>query len=117
MQYLLLAYRDEQQWEALSGGERERIVRACHESDEALAASGQLLAAAVLEGACPATVRVHGGAVAVDVGAVAAAQEQLSAVLIISAWDLTEAIRVAATMPQARAGPIEVRPLVAQNVP
>lgn len=111
MRYLLLAYRDEQQWNALPGGEREVLPSACRESDEALAASGRLLAAAVIEGDCPTTVRVHRGAVTVAEGAAAPSREQLSAVYIIAAWDLNEAIRVAATMPHARAGPIEIRPL------
>lgn len=112
MRYLLLAYRDEQQWSALSSGEREVLARACDESDAALAASGQLLAAAMLQRACPITVRMHRNGVSIAEGAVAPEREQLSAVLIIAAWDLNEAIRVAAAMPHARAGPIEIRPLL-----
>lgn len=113
MRYLLLAYRDERRWGALPDGERAALARACAESDGALAASGRLVVAAAPEPAGAATVRAERGGAAVVAGPVEAAREGLSALFIISARDLNEAIQVAAALPHARAGPIEVWPLLA----
>lgn len=112
MKYLLLAYADERRLEAMSGGEREALRNACLASDEALRASGHLLAALVLQGSrAAATVSLQDGCVSVSVGPCAETDTQLAGVFTIDARDLNEAIQVAATMPQRRAGPIEVRPL------
>jgi hypothetical protein len=112
MHYLLLAYGDERLLGAMSAGERETLERACRENDEALDRSGRLVAAAMVEGFSAATVRASRGAVAVDEGPLSATSARLRAVFMIAARDLNEAIQVAAAMPQARAGPIEVRPLL-----
>jgi hypothetical protein len=56
-------------------------------------------------------VRVQSGSLGVAEGPWAETSEQLTGIFVISARDLNEAIQVAAGMPQARAGPIEVRPL------
>lgn len=116
MRYLFLVYADERQWETLPAGERDTLARACIENDEALRARGYLLTAEAPQGeTATATVRVQQADVCVTAGPVAKAQEQLRAVLTISARDLNEAIQVAAGMPQARLGPIEVRPLREQR--
>ncbi len=112
MRYLLLAYGDEQRLGAMAPDEREALARACRESDEALAASGVLDAAAVLQGAVAVSVRVRHGAVTLAEGPVAPSRERLCAVFTITARDLNEAIRVAAALPQARVGPVEVRPVL-----
>lgn len=113
MRYVLLAYGDERLLEAMSAGERDALMSACLANEEALRQNGHLLSAAGLQpSASAATVRLHEGKLAVFVGPCVAAGEQLTAVLVISARDLNEAIQVAAGMPQARAGPIEVRPLL-----
>jgi hypothetical protein len=113
MRYVLLAYGDERLLEAMSAGERDALMSACLANEEALRQNGHLLSAAGLQpSASAATVRLHEGELAVFVGPCVAAGEQLTAVLVISARDLNEAIQVAAGMPQARVGPIEVRPLL-----
>ena len=113
MLYVLLAYEDEQQ-AALSSSEREAFRNACQANDEALRISGHLLAAEALQNICTATtVRLQHGQLSVTVGGLAATREQLIGIFTITARDLNEAIQVAASMPQARGGPIEVRPIVA----
>ncbi|NTV62172.1 MAG: hypothetical protein HGA65_01375 [Oscillochloris sp.] len=64
-----------------------------------------------LERGCAITVRVHHGKVSLAESSLAQGQEQLRGVFTISARDLNEAIQLATTMPPARGGPIEVRPL------
>jgi hypothetical protein len=115
MQYLLLAYGDQQQLAALSASQRDALASACQDNDEMLRRSGHLLAAQSLHSSRSATtVRVQNGRLSVDEGPAAVASDQLIGVFFISARDLNEAIQVAATMPQARGGPIEVRPIVEQ---
>jgi hypothetical protein len=114
MQYVLLAYGDEQQLEAMPSGERAALVDACRANDAALRRSGHLLAVESLQNSCAATtVRFQQGRLTITVGPLAATKEQLIGIFTITARDLNEAIQVAATMPQARGGPIEVRPVAA----
>ena len=113
MQYVLLAYEDQQQ-AALPSSEREAFRNACRANDEALRKSGHLLTAEGFQHSCTATtVRFQHGRLSVTVGALAETRAQLVGIFTISARDLNEAIQVAATMPQARGGPIEVRPIEA----
>ena len=118
MRYVLLAYGDEQLLDAMSSSEREALGNACLANDEALRKSGHLLAVEGLQRSCSATtVRVQNGKLSVSDGPYAKTKEQLIGIFTITARDLNEAIQVAARMPQARGGPIEVRPMVAFDQP
>ena len=113
MKYLFLAYGDEKHWNALSVSERAALANACLASDEVLRKSGRLLAAQGLQSSSTATtVRVQNGKVSLTDGPFAETEEQLVGLFFISARDLNEAIQVASKMPQARRGPIEVRPMM-----
>lgn len=57
------------------------------------------------------TVRVRNGAMSVTDGPFAETKEQLAGFYLIEANDLEEAARIAATIPPARIGSIEVRPV------
>jgi len=114
MKYVLLAYCDEQQLGAIPSSEREALGNACQANDEALRQSGHLLVVECLQSSrTAATVRVQNGNVSVTVGPLAETKEQLIGIFTITARDLNEAIQLASKMPQARSGPIEVRPIVA----
>jgi hypothetical protein len=113
MQYVLLAYADEQQ-AALPSSEHEALGNASRANDQALRKSGRLLSVEHLQSSCTATtVRFQHGRLSITVGPLAETREQLLDIFTITARDLNEAIQVAAMMPQARGGPIEVRPLLA----
>ena len=113
MRYVLLAYGDEQQLNGMSSTEREALRNACRANDAALWQSGHLLAVAGLESSrATTTVRVENNDMSITVGPLTETGEQLIGIFVIAARDLNEAIQVAATMPQARHGPIEVRPLM-----
>jgi hypothetical protein len=58
------------------------------------------------------TVRVRNDQVSVTDGPFVEANEQLIGLFFINARDLNEAIQAASKMPQARRGPIEVRPMM-----
>ncbi|MEO7911502.1 MAG: YciI family protein [Roseiflexaceae bacterium] len=108
----MLAYGDQQQLDAMSSSERETLWKACLANDEALRESGHLLAVEGLQSShSAATIRIQHGNLSVTVGPSADANEHLIGIFTIAARDLNEAIQVAAQMPQARGGPIEVRPI------
>jgi hypothetical protein len=110
MRYMLLIYGKEQ---ALNEAERqdcyEKSTRLCHE----LQSRGQFLAASPLQSVTTATsVRVREGKTAVTDGPFAETHEQLGGYYMVEASDLNEAIKIAARIPAARWGTVEVRPVV-----
>ena len=110
MRYMLLIYLDEQ---ALDDAERERCYHESAQLAHQLDAAGQYLAAAPLEPTATATsVRVRDGKRVVTDGPFAETKEQLGGYFLIEARDLDEAIAIAARIPMARRGTIEVRPVI-----
>jgi hypothetical protein len=110
MQYMMLVYLDEQ---ALSGAERESCYRESTQLTQELAASGHYLAAAPLQPTSTATsVQVRDGKRLVTDGPFAETREQLGGYFLIEASDLDQAIAIAARIPIARRGTIEIRPVV-----
>jgi hypothetical protein len=116
MRYVFLAYGDEKLWESMSASERDALGNECEANDEMLRQSGHLLTVEGLGGSNTATtVRIQQGKAFVTDGPFAETKEQLMGLFIINARDLNEAIQVASKMPQARGGPIEVRPILEFN--
>ena len=112
MKYLLLIYTDAQQLATLLPNERRLVMEAGRSSDEWLQQSGRLLAGAPLQAATTATkVYRQQGELSVTAGPLHASTLQLSAFYFITARDLNEAIQVAARLPQAQGGSIEVWPV------
>ncbi len=110
MRYMLLIYLDER---ALDDAERERCYRESAQLAHQLDAAGQYVAAAPLEPTATATsVRVREGKRVVTDGPFAETKEQLGGYFLIEARDLDEAIAIAARIPMARRGTIEVRPVI-----
>jgi hypothetical protein len=112
MRYLCLVYQEEAEMEALPASEYNDIVTATLAYREELRQAGHYIASSPLQPVHAATtIRVRGGAVSITDGPFAETREQLGGFYLIEASDLDEAIRLAAKMPPARAGCIEVRPL------
>lgn len=108
MNYLLLAYSDEQRWAAMSSPTRARFAQACLANNEAMQASGRLLAMAGLPRSAT-TVQICEGQVTVSEGPFGATNVPMVEIFLINARDLNEAIGVAAQMPQMQSGAIEIR--------
>ena len=107
---MLLIYLDEQ---ALSEPEREQCYRDSTQLAHQLALAGQYVAASPLQPTSQATsVRVRGGKRVVTDGPFAETKEQLGGYFMIDASDLDEAIAIAARIPVARQGTVEVRPVI-----
>lgn len=110
MRYMLLVYLDEQ---ALNEKEREECYHESIELTHDLHAKGQFVAASPLHPTATATsVRVREGKRLVTDGPFAETREQLGGYFLVEAKDLDEAIAIAARIPIARKGTIEVRPVI-----
>jgi hypothetical protein len=110
MRYMLLVYLDEK---ALDETERELCYGESVQLTQELHASGQYLDAAPLYPTSTATsVQVRDGRRLVTDGPFAETREQLGGYYMIDAKNLDEAIGIAARIPGARRGTIEVRPVV-----
>ena len=110
MRYMLLIYGDEQ---ALSEAERNDCYRESAELAHQIHAAGQYRAAAPLHPTSTATsVRVREGRRLVTDGPFAETREQLGGYFLIDAKNLDDAIAVAARIPMARRGTVEVRPVI-----
>lgn len=105
MKYLCLVYLDEKRLPELPDED-------CVAYDAAIRASGKCIASEALESVQTATtVRIRDGKVAVTDGPFAETKEQLAGFYMIDAQDLDDAVRIAAGIPPARVGSIEVRPI------
>jgi hypothetical protein len=110
MKYMLLIYGDEQ---ALSETERQDCYVESTQLAHEIQSSGHYLAANPLHPTAMATsVQVRNGKRLVTDGPFAETREQLGGYFLIDAKDLDEAIAVAAQIPTARWGTVEVRPVM-----
>jgi hypothetical protein len=110
VRYMLLIYLDEQ---SISQAEREECYEESTRLAHQLQAAGQYLAAAPLHPTTTATsVRVREGKRFVTDGPFAETREQLGGYYLVDAADLDEAIAIAARIPMARQGTVEVRPVI-----
>jgi len=105
MKYLCLVYLEEQKLHAVPDKE-------CMVCGDGFRTRGALVAAEALQPiATAATVRVRNGKVSVTDGPFAETKEQLAGFYLLEATDLNEAIQMAAKIPPAREGSVEVRPV------
>ncbi len=113
MRYMLLVYRDERTWDAMSVQERGRVFQEAVEFSEGLRSSGFYQGGDPLEPTSTATtVRMKNGKAVITDGPFAETKEQLGGYTIVEARDLDEALAFVARHPLVRAGfSIEVRPI------
>ena len=105
MKYLCLVYLESQKMRAVPDSE-------CAACGVGLRESGALIAAEALEPVDTATtVRVRGGKAVITDGPFAETKEQLAGFYLVEAADLDEALEIAAKIPPAREGSVEVRPV------
>jgi hypothetical protein len=113
MKYLCVVYIEEKKLAAVNPSDPDALNDdECIAYDESLRKRGLCLASEALQPVETATtVRVRNGKVAITDGPFAETKEQLAGFYLIEARDLNEAIQVAAKIPPARIGSIEVRPV------
>jgi hypothetical protein len=110
---MLLIHDEERAWAKLSETDQQNMMAEYREFTERSKASGHYVTGAQLQPTSTATsVRVRDGKRLVTDGPFAETREQLGGYYLVEARDLDEAIGLAAQIPSARIGTIEVRPLV-----
>jgi hypothetical protein len=112
MKYLCMIYFDEKRLDALPPSEHDALTNEALAYDEELRRGGHLVAAQALQPVDSATtLRLRNGKMSTMDGPFAETKEQLGGFILIEAADLNEALRVAARIPPARLGCVEVRPV------
>jgi hypothetical protein len=112
MKYLCLIYDDEASWGKLTKDEAGKFRGEYGAFTEDVKKSGHYLGGNPLQPTQTATtVRVRNGKVSTTDGPYAETKEQLGGYYLVEAKDLNDAIQVAARIPSARFGAIEVRPI------
>jgi len=113
MKYVLLIYDDEKIWESMSPDESGAIMHEYFTFTQSLRDGGQYRAGEALQPiATSTTVRVRNGQLQTTDGPFAETREQLGGFYLVDAANLDEAIALAARIPSARLGSIEVRPVM-----
>jgi len=112
MQFLLLVYTDTELMDALPPGRYDTMMKSCLEHADGLKREGTLLQSQQLEDPKTArAVRIRNGKTSVLDGPFAETKELLGGFNLIEADDIDEAVRIAAALPWAATGCIEVRPV------
>jgi hypothetical protein len=113
MQYMLLIYNEESNMKTATQSDRDAMMKEYGEFTAALVKSGNMKAGDALQPSATATtVRVRGGKTLTTDGPFAETKEQLGGYYLVEAKDLDEATKLAARIPGARSGSIEVRPVM-----
>lgn len=110
MRYIMLYYLDESKFAVMEPERRDGYVNRMLDFDDELQASGHLVMAEALKQPGEAVTVRRWDTVSTTDGPFMETKEHLSGFCIIEARDLNEAISIAARVPLADAGSIEVRP-------
>jgi hypothetical protein len=113
MKYMLLIYDDTKVWEKFSEDQRQQGMELYMKFTQEVKSGGHYVSSNQLQPASLATsVRDRDGKRLVTDGPYAETREQLGGYYLIEAKDLDEAIAIAARVPSAQWGVVEVRPIV-----
>ena len=112
MRYLCLGYHDERAWSSLPDHERQQLMADTLAYERVLRGGGHVVDTKGLQPASSAaTLRFGGGRVTVTDGPFAETREQLAGYFLVDAANSEEALAIAAKIPGARLGFVEVRPV------
>jgi hypothetical protein len=113
MKFLCLVYFEQGALAALSPDEKASLDRNSKAYDEELKRRGHYIVANALDPVSKArTVRVRRGTALATDGPFAETKEQLGGFILIDAASMNDAVDLAAGIPLAKLGSIEVRPIM-----
>lgn len=113
MQYLLLIYRSDEHYAHMTAADRKALSAEYGTYTQSIIHSGHFKAGDGLQPVSTATtVRVRDGKTLTTDGPFAETREQLGGYYLVDAKDLDTALGLAARIPGARDGSIEVRPVM-----
>jgi hypothetical protein len=112
MNYLLLIYSNEAEEASMKPAQLASVMAEYTEFTKGIIQGGQFKAGDRLKPTSAATtVRVRNGQVGTTDGPFAETREQLGGYYLVDAKNLDEAIAIAARIPSAKYGSVEVRPI------
>jgi hypothetical protein len=112
MKYLCLIYDEESTWSSMPQHEMDAVMGEYFAFSDNLVKGGQMIAGEALDPVHTATtVRIRNGKMTTTDGPFAETKEQLGGFYLVEARDLNDAIQIAARIPTARTGCVEVRPV------
>jgi hypothetical protein len=112
MKFLCIVFIDEKKFADMPRDEFQALEEASLGHDQTLRASGHFVAAQALQPVrMAATVKVRNGKPMITDGPFAETKEQVGGFFLVDCKDLDEALEVAAKIPSAVHGSIEVRPI------
>ena len=113
MQYLLMVYRNDADFGKMDAAERKNVTAEYGVFTQSIIQSGHFKAGDGLQPTSTATtVRVRDGKTLTTDGPFAETREQLGGYYLVEAKDLDTALAIAARIPGAKTGSIEVRPVM-----
>jgi hypothetical protein len=116
MQYLLLIYGVERDYTTMKESELVPLHNAYMQFTKSIMDSGNYIGGNQLQPiGTGKTVRIRGGKQVVTDGPFAETKEQLAGYYLVNAKDFDEALAIAARIPGAQTGSIEVRPIVVRE--
>ena len=116
MQYLLLIYRNESYLTDMTAADRQKLAGEYGAYTQSIIQSGHFKAGDGLQPTTTATtVRVRDGKTMTTDGPFAETREQLGGYYLVEAKDIDDAVALAARIPEAKRGSIEVRPVMIYN--
>jgi len=111
MKYMLLVYHNEQSFAELGEATHVQMLEESIRLAHKITSGGQYLAAPLQPTSTATCVQVRDGKHRVTDGPYAETKEQLAGYFLIDAKDLDQAIGIAAQVPGARIGTVEIRPV------
>ena len=121
MKYVILIYHNpssQQIWESFSAAERAEGLREYAALNEDLAASGEIVASeALADQSLGRRVCVRAGDVLTTDVPLAEAKEQLAGFYLVECSGIDRAVEIAARVPEAVLGLVEVRPVMTYEMP
>lgn len=112
MKYLCLIYEDRVAGKTLPEAEIKKAMQEYWAFEDSIKQSRHLLGSNALEDTSSAkTVRVRNGKISTTDGPFAETKEQLGGYYLIEAKNFDDAIKIAARIPSAKWGAVEVRPI------
>lgn len=113
MKYLCLVYMEATAFDGMDAAALYKLDTDSLNYDKELEKAGHFIAAnALVDPARAKTVRVRDGRISTTDGPFAETKEHLGGFILIEARDFNEALRLAANIPMAAVGSIEVRPIM-----
>lgn len=118
MRYMCLVHFDIARFQNATLEQQQDVNRRSLAYDDELRATGHYVVSQAIEGSDSAVlVRVRDGKMSATDGPFVESKEQMAGFILIEARDMNEAVRLAAGVPIAEIGTIEVRPIFEIPIP